>query len=101
MVSTPVTVLSSWLRTTSGEFRPGTKWNTGTHTDYREGTCSEALYSTDAGYAYATGNDFGTCSSGNEADVGTLTSPGYSYTLDATTSVKSIVTASAGPNMTC
>lgn len=66
-----------------------------------EGTCSEALYSTDAGYAYATGNDFGTCSSGNEADVGTLTSPGYSYTLDATTNVKSIVTASAGPNMTC
>lgn len=72
-----------------------------THSNGREGTCSEALYSTDAGYAYASGNDFGTCGSGNTADSTSAFSTGYSYSLDAASSVKSIVTSGAGPNLTC
>ncbi|PVF92985.1 putative pectate lyase 1 [Serendipita vermifera] len=64
------------------------------------GTCSSPLYSTDGGYAYATGNDFGTCSAGNEALVGTLTSVPYSYTLTPTANVASLVTCGAGPKFT-
>ena len=65
-----------------------------------EGTCSSALYSTDGGYAYASGNDFGTCESGNTALSGSLSSVPYQYTLTATSSVKSSVIAGAGPNLT-
>jgi pectate lyase len=65
------------------------------------GTCSDPLYSTDAGYAYATGNDFGTCSNGNEALAGTLSTVPYPYSLDAASSVPSIVVAGAGPSLTC
>lgn len=73
------------------------------------------LYATDEGFAVATGNDFGGGS--NTAPVyvylpfapvtpsrsnfsisysGTFTSPPYSYSLLATSSVKSSVTANAG-----
>jgi pectate lyase len=64
------------------------------------GTCSDALYSTDGGYAYASGNDFGTCGTGNTALAGSFTTPPYSYSLTATASVKSIVTANAGAILT-
>ncbi|CAG7849094.1 Probable pectate lyase A; Flags: Precursor [Serendipita indica DSM 11827] len=64
-----------------------------------EGTCSSALYSTDGGFAYASGNDFGTCSSGNTALSGSLSSVPYQYTLTATSSVKSTVVAGAGANL--
>jgi pectate lyase len=60
------------------------------------GTCSDPLYSTDGGYAYASGNDFGTCSSGNTALAGTFSTPPYAFSLTATSSVQSIVTANAG-----
>ncbi|KAG8774843.1 hypothetical protein FRC15_001020 [Serendipita sp. 397] len=63
------------------------------------GTCSSALYSTDGGYAQASGNDFGTCESGNTALAGTLSIP-YSYTLLSTSSVISSVTANAGAKLT-
>ncbi|KAG8822642.1 hypothetical protein FRC17_009499 [Serendipita sp. 399] len=62
------------------------------------GTCSKALYSTDGGYAQASGNDFGTCSSGNTAPSSSLSIP-YSYSLLATSSVISSVTANAGAKL--
>ncbi|CAE6475392.1 unnamed protein product [Rhizoctonia solani] len=52
------------------------------------------LYSTDNGYANASGNDFGGASS--TALTTTWNSVGYSYTLTATASVKSYVNANAG-----
>ncbi|PVF92986.1 pectin lyase-like protein [Serendipita vermifera] len=64
------------------------------------GTCSEALYATDGGYAVAKDNDFGTCTVGNEAPSGTLNSVSYSYSLTATADVKSVVTSGAGANLT-
>ncbi|APA08100.1 hypothetical protein SS1G_00238 [Sclerotinia sclerotiorum 1980 UF-70] len=54
------------------------------------------LYSTDAGYAVANGNDFG--SSANEATKGTLSASklGYSYTLLGSDKVKAAVVGTAG-----
>ncbi|TFK97284.1 pectate lyase [Pterulicium gracile] len=52
------------------------------------------LYSTDQGYAVATGNDFG--GKTNEAPTGTLTSVPYAYSLTATSSVRGAVVGSAG-----
>ncbi|KAG8822643.1 hypothetical protein FRC17_009500 [Serendipita sp. 399] len=62
------------------------------------GTCSKALYSTDGGYAQASGNDFGTCESGNTAPSGSLSIP-YSYSLLPTSSVPSSVVANAGAKL--
>ncbi|KAK0469340.1 pectate lyase [Desarmillaria tabescens] len=58
------------------------------------------LYSTDEGYAVATGNDFGGAE--NTADVGTITASqlGYSYSLIATASVRATVEANAGQTLT-
>ncbi|RPB12279.1 pectate lyase plyA [Morchella conica CCBAS932] len=55
----------------------------------------DAIYSTDAGYAVATGNDLGIGT--NEALVGTITSSSlpYTYTLDAVSAL-SALTTSAG-----
>ncbi|KAB5594195.1 hypothetical protein CTheo_2411 [Ceratobasidium theobromae] len=52
------------------------------------------LYSTDSGYANASGNDFGGAS--NTALTTTWTDVGYSYTLTATASTKAYVNANAG-----
>lgn len=52
------------------------------------------LYSTDQGYAVATGNDFGGKS--NEAPAGTLTSVPYAFSLIATSSVRGSVVGQAG-----
>ncbi|TVY47139.1 putative pectate lyase A [Lachnellula occidentalis] len=52
------------------------------------------LYSTDSGYAVASGNDFGTGS--NEALAGTLTSVPYSYSKLGSGSVKAAVVGTAG-----
>ncbi|KAJ8064558.1 hypothetical protein OCU04_006888 [Sclerotinia nivalis] len=56
----------------------------------------KALYSTDAGFAVANGNDFG--SSANEAAKGTLSASklGYSYTLLGSDKVKAAVVGTAG-----
>ncbi|CAD6439705.1 12c5630b-dc7f-4e00-9561-1c52d0e14ea1 [Sclerotinia trifoliorum] len=56
----------------------------------------KALYSTNAGYAVANGNDFG--SSANEATKGTLSASklGYSYTLLGSNKVKAAVVGTAG-----
>ena len=55
----------------------------------------KALYSTDGGFAVATGNDFG--DSANTADVGTLTKAPYTVTdLIAATAVKAAVVGIAG-----
>lgn len=56
----------------------------------------KALYSTDAGYAVANDNDFGTSS--NKATKGTLTASklGYSYTLLGSRKVKASVVGTAG-----
>ncbi|KAA8572841.1 hypothetical protein MFRU_003g00560 [Monilinia fructicola] len=56
----------------------------------------KALYSTNAGYAVANDNDFG--SSSNEALKGTLTGSklGYSYSLVGSSKVKAAVVGSAG-----
>jgi len=67
--------------------------------NFWSGTCSNALYSTNAGYANASDNDFGTCSSRNTALAGSLSSVPYSYPLTDTASVKSTVLAGAGANM--
>ncbi|KAF8602567.1 pectin lyase-like protein [Ceratobasidium sp. AG-I] len=56
--------------------------------------CGDALYSTDAGYANASGNDFG--DSENTAATTTWSAVGYSYTLTAVGSVKAYVNANAG-----
>lgn len=54
----------------------------------------KALYSTDSGYAVASGNDFG--DSVNAAETGTLTTVPYSYTKVAATAVKAAVVGTAG-----
>ncbi|KAG9077348.1 hypothetical protein FRC06_008965 [Ceratobasidium sp. 370] len=58
---------------------------------------SKPLYSTDNGYANASGNDFGGAS--NTALTTSWSSVGYSYTLTATSSVKSYVNANAGAKL--
>ncbi|CAE6439967.1 unnamed protein product [Rhizoctonia solani] len=58
---------------------------------------SKPLYSTDNGYANASGNDFGGAS--NTALTTTWSSVGYSYTLTATTSVKAYVNSNAGAKL--
>ncbi|CAE6527367.1 unnamed protein product [Rhizoctonia solani] len=55
------------------------------------------LYSTDNGYANASGNDFGDGS--NTALTTSWNSVGYSYTLTATSSVKSYVNSNAGAKL--
>ncbi|CAE6494300.1 unnamed protein product [Rhizoctonia solani] len=55
------------------------------------------LYSTDNGYANASGNDFGGASS--TALTTSWNSVGYSYTLTATSSVKSYVNSNAGAKL--
>ncbi|CCO31624.1 putative pectate lyase A [Rhizoctonia solani AG-1 IB] len=52
------------------------------------------LYSTDNGYANASGNDFGSAS--NTALTTSWSSVGYSYSLTAVGSVKSYVNSNAG-----
>ncbi|CAK5267853.1 unnamed protein product [Mycena citricolor] len=58
---------------------------------------SLAIESTDAGFAVATGNDFGGAT--NTAPVGTFTSPPYSFTLLDTASVKAAVVGTAGQTL--
>ncbi|KAG8737251.1 hypothetical protein FRC10_008401 [Ceratobasidium sp. 414] len=58
---------------------------------------SKPLYSTDNGYANASGNDFGGAS--NTALTTSWSSVGYSYTLTATSSVKANVNANAGAKL--
>ncbi|KAG6873603.1 hypothetical protein C0995_013976 [Termitomyces sp. Mi166 len=55
------------------------------------------LYSTDDGFAVATGNDFGGAS--NTALQGDFTKAPYSYTLLAASSVRASVTANAGQTL--
>ncbi|KAG9122068.1 hypothetical protein FRC07_001700, partial [Ceratobasidium sp. 392] len=55
---------------------------------------SKPLYSTDNGYANASGNDFGGAS--NTAPATSWSAVGYSYTLTATASTKSYVNSNAG-----
>ncbi|QRV73319.1 pectate lyase [Ceratobasidium sp. AG-Ba] len=55
------------------------------------------LYSTDNGYANASGNDFGGAS--NTALTTSWSSVGYSYSLTATSSVKSYVNSNAGAKL--
>ncbi|KAF2198192.1 putative pectate lyase A [Delitschia confertaspora ATCC 74209] len=55
------------------------------------------LYSTDAGYAVATGNDFG--GAANEALAGTLTSVPYQYSLLDAAKVKAAVVGTAGATL--
>ncbi|KAG6915671.1 hypothetical protein DXG01_010501 [Tephrocybe rancida] len=59
---------------------------------------TKPLYATDEGFAVANGNDFGGAS--NTAPVGTFTKAPYSYTLIATSSVRSSVVAGAGQTLT-
>ncbi|KAI5847513.1 putative pectate lyase [Tricharina praecox] len=59
---------------------------------------SDPLYSTDDGYAVATGNDFGI--GANEALAGTLTTVPYSYSLGSTSTTKAYVIANAGNSLT-
>jgi pectate lyase len=58
---------------------------------------SKAVYATDAGYAVLKGNDLG--GGTNTAGTGTFTTAPYSYSLVATTSVKSTVLAGAGATL--
>ncbi|CAE6430938.1 unnamed protein product [Rhizoctonia solani] len=55
------------------------------------------LYSTDNGYANASGNDFGGKS--NTAPTTSWTAVGYSYSLTATSAVKSAVNSNAGATL--
>ncbi|KAJ7247062.1 pectate lyase [Mycena rebaudengoi] len=55
------------------------------------------LYSTDAGFAVATGNDFGGAT--NTAPVGTFTKPPYTYTKLAATAVRAAVVGTAGQTL--
>jgi pectate lyase len=55
------------------------------------------LYSTDAGYAVASDNDFN--GEVNEALAGTLTSVPYSYTLLGSAKVKAAVVGTAGATL--
>ncbi|KAK0231593.1 polysaccharide lyase family 1 protein [Armillaria fumosa] len=61
---------------------------------------TDAIYSTDGGYAVASGNDFGDDGE-NTAPAGTISasSLGYSYTLLATSKVASSVKSSAGQTL--
>ncbi|KAK0492738.1 pectate lyase B [Armillaria luteobubalina] len=61
---------------------------------------TKAIYSTDGGYAVASGNDFGDDGK-NTASTGTISasSLGYSYTLLATSKVASSVKSSAGQTL--
>ena len=61
------------------------------------GTVSKPLYSTDSGYAVASGNDFG--GKANEALVGTLTTVPYSYTLLGSPRVYDTVCNTAGATL--
>ncbi|KAF7300969.1 Pectate lyase a [Mycena indigotica] len=58
---------------------------------------SKPLYSTDGGFAVATGNDFGGAS--NTAPTGSFTSPPYSYSKLAASAVRSAVVGSAGQTL--
>ncbi|KAG9092928.1 hypothetical protein FRC06_011735 [Ceratobasidium sp. 370] len=58
---------------------------------------SKPLYATDGGYANASGNDFGGAS--NTAPSTSWSSVGYSYSLLATSSVKSSVNSNAGAKL--
>ena len=57
------------------------------------------LYSTDSGFAVATGNDFG-IGNANAAEAGSLTSVPYEYTLIEATAVKGAVVGEAGNILT-
>jgi len=59
--------------------------------------CKNGIYATDAGYAVAKGNDFGGVS--NTAPAGNFNSPPYSYSLAATSGVKSSVVSGAGQTL--
>ncbi|KAB5594196.1 hypothetical protein CTheo_2412 [Ceratobasidium theobromae] len=59
--------------------------------------CDKALYSTDGGYANASGNDFGGAS--NTASTTTWSSVGYSYTLLDASAVKTYVNSHAGATL--
>lgn len=59
---------------------------------------NQPLYSTDGGFAVATGNDFGGAT--NTAPTGTFTKAPYSYSLLATSAVRSSVVANAGQTLT-
>lgn len=56
------------------------------------------LYSTDAGFAVAAGNDFG--AGANTAPAGTLKKAPYTYTLLKAAAVKAAVVGSAGATLT-
>ncbi|KAJ4289540.1 hypothetical protein N0V90_010869 [Kalmusia sp. IMI 367209] len=56
------------------------------------------LYSTDSGFAVATGNDFG--DGANAAEAGTLTSVPYKYNLIEASAVKAAVVGVAGNTLT-
>ncbi|KAH9940792.1 pectate lyase [Epithele typhae] len=58
---------------------------------------SKPLYSTDGGYAVASGNDFGGAS--NSAPTGSFTSAPYSYSMISASSVRSAVVGSAGATL--
>jgi len=60
--------------------------------------CKDAIYSTDGGFANAVGNDYGGLS--DTAATGNFTTPPYSRTLLATSSVASSVQANAGATLT-
>ncbi|KAJ7196948.1 pectate lyase [Mycena pura] len=55
------------------------------------------LYSTDGGFAVATGNDFGGAS--NTAPAGTFANPPYSYTKLAASAVRAAVVSTAGQTL--
>ncbi|KAJ7683516.1 pectate lyase B [Mycena rosella] len=58
---------------------------------------NKPLYSTDGGFAVATGNDFG--GAANTAPVGTFTSAPYSYTKLAASAVRAAVVSTAGQTL--
>jgi pectate lyase len=58
---------------------------------------SKPIYSTDGGFAVARGNDFGGAS--NTAGAGSFTSAPYSYSLTATSGVRSQVVSGAGQTL--
>lgn len=61
-------------------------------------SCKKPLYSTDGGYATATGNDFG--GAANTAPAGSIKSVPYSANVADTGSVKNSVIANAGNKLT-
>lgn len=58
---------------------------------------NKPLYSTDGGFAVATGNDFGGAS--NTAPLGTFTKAPYSYNLLPASSVRAVVASEAGQTL--